>query len=535
MMDKTININIAGTLFQIDEEAYRILHDYLQALNNRFKNVEGGHETIEDIEFRIAEIFQAKKGLTGNITIESVKEMIAIIGKPEDFDQDEFESTQQFTSSHRKRMYRNPDDKIIGGVCGGIGAYTHTDPVLFRILFIISSFFGIGIFIYLALWIAIPAADTESRKREMYGSSYHHVNSQNNASTQSGNYDSKVYNSGYYNTTGIGNAFNEIFRALGRVLWIFLRIFLIIIGVFLVITGFLVILSFVMVFIFKFPGMFSSDGFNIHMAYYSDFLNYIVNPKTIPWLVFLSLLSILLPMLALIYLGVKMIFWFKVKDGLFILSGFIVWVISATALGLIIFNEGIGFSETGRTTSTVSMPSPHDTLYIITDKKASQLKYDKELSLPDDNYTIYMDDSLKKLYLPVRLELNVHSEKTIKAEIKKRASGRSELIAINKAESIIYNYRFSNDTLYLDNYFTFPAGSKWSADYVKINLFVPEKTVLYFDKNCTSFFDHNIYIYNTINDEERIINYDYDTRPWELGNKYWKITGERLIELKKED
>jgi hypothetical protein len=56
-MDKTININIAGTLFQIDEEAYRVLRDYLQSINDRFKNAQGGHETIEDIEFRIAEIF----------------------------------------------------------------------------------------------------------------------------------------------------------------------------------------------------------------------------------------------------------------------------------------------------------------------------------------------------------------------------------------------------------------------------------------------------------------------------------------------
>ena len=61
-MDKTININLAGTLFQIDEEAYRILRDYLQAINNRFRNVQGGDETIEDIESRIAEIFQSQKG-----------------------------------------------------------------------------------------------------------------------------------------------------------------------------------------------------------------------------------------------------------------------------------------------------------------------------------------------------------------------------------------------------------------------------------------------------------------------------------------
>ena len=62
-MDKTININIAGTLFQIDEDAFSILRDYLQAINTRFRNVQGGNETIEDIESRISEIFQSQKGM----------------------------------------------------------------------------------------------------------------------------------------------------------------------------------------------------------------------------------------------------------------------------------------------------------------------------------------------------------------------------------------------------------------------------------------------------------------------------------------
>src|SRR5660397_3324 len=122
-MDKTININIAGTLFQIDEEAFRILRDYLQAINTRFNNVQGGHETIEDIELRIAEIFQSQKGLAGVITKENVEAMISIIGKPEDFDHNEAETGAPIYTSEKKRMYRNPDDTIIGGVCSGIAAY----------------------------------------------------------------------------------------------------------------------------------------------------------------------------------------------------------------------------------------------------------------------------------------------------------------------------------------------------------------------------------------------------------------------------
>ncbi len=155
-MDKTININLGGTLFQIDEEAFRILRDYLQAINNRFANVQGGNETIEDIELRIAEIFQSQKGLAGVVTKENVDAMISILGKPEDFDHGEPQQAPQYTS-HKKRMYRNTDDTIIGGVCSGIAAYLDSDPVLFRILFVLFAlFFGAGFLIYLGLWIALP-------------------------------------------------------------------------------------------------------------------------------------------------------------------------------------------------------------------------------------------------------------------------------------------------------------------------------------------------------------------------------------------
>ena len=90
-MDKTININIAGILFQIDEEAYGILRDYLQAINNRFRNVPGGVETVADIESRIAEIFESQKGTAGTISVNNVEAMISIIGKPEDFDNNDAE------------------------------------------------------------------------------------------------------------------------------------------------------------------------------------------------------------------------------------------------------------------------------------------------------------------------------------------------------------------------------------------------------------------------------------------------------------
>jgi hypothetical protein len=106
-MDKTININLGGTLFHIDEEAYRILKDYLQAISRKFQNVPGGNETIDDIESRIAEIFFSQKSTAGVINRINVEDMIHIIGRPEDFGQMEDEKPGPgFSSTYDKKMFR---------------------------------------------------------------------------------------------------------------------------------------------------------------------------------------------------------------------------------------------------------------------------------------------------------------------------------------------------------------------------------------------------------------------------------------------
>jgi phage shock protein PspC (stress-responsive transcriptional regulator) len=525
MMDKTININIAGTLFQIDDAAFRILKDYLQAINNRFRNVQGGHETIEDIESRIAEIFQSQKGLAGVVSKENVESMISIIGKPEDFDHNEPVTEQPLLSSRRKRMYRNPEDSIISGVCGGIGAYLNTDPVLFRILFVIFGlFFGSGFILYIILWVALPPANTDIQRREMYGDAYNSARSQNRQPDSGNSYAAPAYNT----SSKIGNAFNEVFRAVSRVLYLIVRIFLIIIGVFFVITGFLVILSIIMVLVFKFPGVFSHDGMNVHLTYYRDFLNYIVSPSSVPWIIALSVTAVVLPMLALIYAGVKMIFWFRAKDGMFSLAGFVLWILVVAALAMILFSEGISFAETGRSVSRNILPVAPDTLFIITGQKAADINFDKEFSLPDEDYTLLMSDSTHQLYIPARLRLNISENDIARIEIQKRSSARTRNDAVRKAESLIYNYSINNDTLYL------PSGSRWTADFLSVNLFVPENTILYFDKASENLFHNQIIIGKADGEGSITSNYDTDTEPWDLGNKFWIISAEGLKEAVKE-
>ena len=95
--------------------------------------------------------------------------MISIIGKPEDFELNDIPEEPQIHSTQRRRMYRNPDDTIVSGVCGGLGAYLDTDPVLFRILFVLFTvFFGVGFLLYIVLWIALPVANTDQEKGDVW-------------------------------------------------------------------------------------------------------------------------------------------------------------------------------------------------------------------------------------------------------------------------------------------------------------------------------------------------------------------------------
>ncbi|MBK7625758.1 MAG: PspC domain-containing protein [Bacteroidales bacterium] len=525
-MDKTININIAGTLFQIDEDAFRILRDYLQSINSRFRNVQGGHETIEDIESRISEIFQSQKGLAGVISKDNVEAMISIIGKPEDFDVNEEQPEQHTYTSQKRRMYRNPDDKIIGGVCSGIGAYVDTDPVLFRILFVISFFLGIGFFLYIVLWIALPEANTEAKRREMYGSSYHSAYSVNKEPDGS-------YSNRYNGSAKVGNAFNEIFRAIGSVLYIIFRIFMIMVGVTLVVTGFLTMVTLLMVFVFKMPWVFSNEAFDSSVIWFPDFLNYIVNPALAPWIIILTLVAIFLPMLALIYWGVKMIFWFRAKDGIITLICFILWVMSVTALSIMLFNEGVSFAESAKSYTQTPIPQPPDTLYIMSGQKIADLKYNSQFAVPDDDYTVFMDDSTRTIFICPDLRFTITDKENAKVEIRKRSSGRSRAEASRKSESLQYNYRISNDTLYLDEFFTVPSGMKWTADFVTINLNIPERTVLYFENSTEKLFRHRINIMKIDGDDSSYSRTDYNTEPWELGNKFWILTEDGLEEADK--
>src|SRR5690606_20105142 len=178
-MNKTIIININSIVFHIEEEAYEVLRSYMIDIKKHFAKTQDSEEILMDIENRIAEMFSEKiqQGKKEVISLEDVHHVIEQMGTVNDFDIEAEETTSQehrydsqASAAFHKKLMRNPDDKILGGVCSGLGAYFGLEAKWVRIIFLCFFFFaGTGFMLYAVLWVVMPLAVTRADKLAMKG------------------------------------------------------------------------------------------------------------------------------------------------------------------------------------------------------------------------------------------------------------------------------------------------------------------------------------------------------------------------------
>jgi len=168
-MKKTCTANINGVVFNIDEDAYQLLNNYLESVRKQFDNEKEPSDVMQDIEDRIAELLRDRMSSPyAVITINDVKYVISVMGNPSDFSDDPV----QHDTTQQRKLYRNPDDKVLGGVCSGLGVYFNIESWIVRVLFIVFvALGGAGGLIYLILWLVVPEALTSAQKLEMQGKS----------------------------------------------------------------------------------------------------------------------------------------------------------------------------------------------------------------------------------------------------------------------------------------------------------------------------------------------------------------------------
>ncbi len=184
-MNEILNVNLGGYPFTIDNDAYHHINKYLSAIQRHFADSDGCEEILDDIEARMAELFTEFLNGKAIIGMKELDAVIKVMGRPEDFGAEPYEDEveEEHTRSKKsfkeryshiktgKRFYRDPEEKVIGGVCGGIAAYFGIEnPMWVRLGFLALIFFaGIPIILYPILWAIVPEAKTAGDKLKMRG------------------------------------------------------------------------------------------------------------------------------------------------------------------------------------------------------------------------------------------------------------------------------------------------------------------------------------------------------------------------------
>lgn len=493
-MKKTIKIKIGGIIFHIDDDAYEILKSYLDSLSSHFSRLEDGKEVMDDIETRIAEIFQQNTGSQKEVVnIDDVNSMITVMGEARDiFDEDEPEVIH--SRSYAKstgRLYRDPDNGILGGVCSGLGAYFNVDPLLFRILFLVSLLaYGLGL-VYLILWIVLPKAVTPSQKLEMKGEN---INIRNIEKSVREEYEQVRHN---LNSPRVSETFNNIgdvllrfLKALGNIILIFLKIILIIIGGALILAGFVTLLSFLGVLIFG-NSLFFQDITGTPGFYLPHILPIFTDTKFVPFVMIALILAVVIPLIALIYGGIKLIFRFKVKDKAVGIFALILWLIAIGGLITIGTFESLHYANSGNVTKTYKLkPVSGNTVIIKTGEMPENSDRSDFLNFePENNEGIYRDAETGTIYGKAHCTIKESKSGELKLEIRKKSRGRTPGKAWEHALDLGYYWNQRDSLIVVDPYFELKEGKRWRNPGVKVTLLLPEGYKVYIDEGMTRVID----------------------------------------------
>ena len=287
-MNKTVNINLAGTFFHIDEDAYQKLQRYLEAIKRSFTDSQGRNEIIADIEIRIAELFNERvENDKQVVSTKEVDEVITIMGQPEDymvdeeiFDDEPKQSQKSSRTDSTRKLYRDTDNAYIGGVSSGLAHYFGIDSLWIRLIWFLLFFgAGTGVLIYILLWILMPAAETTSEKLAMSGKPVNITNIEEKVKEGFSNVKESLdevsdkIKSVDYNKAGdkIQTKSRSFFDALGNVIMFFFKVFAKFIGIILIIIGATTLISLIISLLsVGVVDIFHFDGIDMANVFYSS-------------------------------------------------------------------------------------------------------------------------------------------------------------------------------------------------------------------------------------------------------------------------
>ena len=516
-MKKTVNINLAGTFFHIDEDAFAKLSRYLEAVKKSISDPVGGDEIIQDIEARIAELFSEKLEIsTKVISTRELDAIIEIMGQPEDYIMDE-DATQTNSATgnqtkgettSNKQLFRDSDNKFIAGVCSGLSHYLGLEVIWVRLFWIFLSFVttGFGVIAYLLFWILVPGAQTTSEKLKMTGEPINISNiekkfnegyqkvSQNIKNVDYDKYEEKI-------KKGSATFFDSLGAILSTVFKIGIKFF----GLLIVIAGLLGLISILI-------GMTVFGTFGIYDTGVTgmDIYQLIDTTNTPIWIVTLIITLIAgIPLLLLFILGLKIMFPNIKSIGTPVkITLTILWIAAISILVILGARQAIDRAfENNFSTQTplsINMQTPLKLSMYNNDTYSFEAYRRSGLEIKPDangNKVLYSSD--------IRLIVRSTDEKVGKIVLNKIASGKDYKQAKARAQAIDFKYNFNKNTneLILDGYFLTDITNKYRDQQIEVILYLPVNTRLIAATNTRSF-HKNEPIYRDIlilGDEEKTL------------------------------
>ena len=514
-MNKTVNINLGGMFFYIDEDAFQKMTRYFDAIKKSLNHSSGTDEILKDIEMRIAELIAAKHTNDKQvINLKELDEVIAVMGQPEDYRIDDentdgptpnFGTTQNTAS---KKLFRDKENGMIGGVLAGLGHYFGIDKVWLRIFLLIAIFFyGTGILIYIILWIVMPEAITTADKLEMKGEPINISNIEKKVKAEYENIADKVKNIDYDKAGNqIKMTAEKAGSSFGDFIISFLKIVAKIIGVVLIINS-ITVLSFVLIGIFTLGSGAFIDFPWQSFAETANFTDYPIWSFGL-----LMFFAVGIPFFFLMILGFKLLIpTMKSIGNIANYSLLAIWIVAVGITISLGVSQAMAFSTDGRTVKKEMIKiNPTDTLMIKFQHNSYFSKdiYDRE------DFLITEDSTGNKIIYSTDVSLRIvkTDEKLPYLQIENEASGKTLSEAKNRAEKIKYKFVIQNNKLILDNYFLTPIENKFRSQNVKITLYLPKGILFKVDESVEEFdqsdddyfnlqFNSDEYIYKVIENE----------------------------------
>ncbi|HEY4798622.1 MAG TPA: PspC domain-containing protein, partial [Bacteroidia bacterium] len=506
-MNKTITINLSGIIFHIDEDAYMKLNNYLNTIRGYFSESEGRDEIMADIENRIAEMLSEKINDRKQVVLMAdVDRVIELMGKPEDFagGKSHSETEKKEQPSHtipgkRKRVFRDTDSKILGGVCSGIGAYFNIDPLWLRLAWVIAFFaFGVGFLLYIVLWIIIPEAKTTAEKLEMHGEEVNFSNIGKKVEEEMHTFGKKMENWGQEvkqsATSGKGRDFiDKLLGFFSAIFGTFFRVAGKLLGLFIILIG-LIFLAAMVSSLIGGTGIIHIDNnsFSINDFFYTFFDK---GDQKLLATIALSLL-INIPIFMLVYGGVKLLLGIKKRNRIVNFSAGLLWLIG---LALTI-TLGIQVAEKFSAEATskqefVLAKTKCDTLYLrVKEVKgwndySRDFSYNKHFHISIKKHHLLATDSTTMYFGYPTLDIIKSESDSTQILLYSQANGQDRKEALHNARNINYDLTQKDSLIEFMPYFSIPKNDKWRNQQLHVEIRLPKGKTVYLAKNMRDIID----------------------------------------------